>query len=1091
MYKSIDLKEKPVEFEKRIRAYWEENDIQGKSIKNRQGAEQFVFYEGPPTANGKPGIHHMLSRTIKDSVCRYKTMKGFQVKRKAGWDTHGLPVEIEVEKKLGLKNKNDVETYGIEEFNKECKKSVFSYEKEWVEMTKTMGYWVDLDDPYITLDNNYIETVWWILKQFFDKRLIYKGHKIVPYCPSCGTPLSSHEVAQGYQDVEDPSVFVKFKLIFKKAENPCSQVIREDENVFFLAWTTTPWTLISNVALVVNPKETYVKVKLLKSIDNIKDEYLILAKERLNVLDEKYEIVEEYLGKELEYCQYEQLFDYIKPEEAAFYVACADYVTMNDGTGIVHTAPAFGQDDYSIGMKYKLPFIQPVDDAGKFTTEIDDFKGLFVKDADKGIIRNLKDRNLLYKRAQIIHSYPFCWRCKNPLIYYARSTWYIKTSEFKEQMIENNKKITWFPKFVGEKRFGEWLENNVDWALSRDRFWGTPLNIWRCSECQETICIGSIEELCEKGMMSNGAKVPKDIELHRPFVDAIKIPCPKCAIEMTRTPEVIDCWFDSGAMPFAQWHYPFENKSIFQDELFPADFICEGIDQTRGWFYTLLAISTFIKGESPFKTCLVNDLILDKNGQKMSKTRGNSVDPMQLMKQYGADAIRWYLIYVSPPWTPTKFDVKDVEDIYSKFIGTLKSVYSFYVTYANIDRFVPEEHENRDAVPHDQSHKKERDSELDRWIYSRLNSLIEQVIEFNEKYDFTRSLRAIQKFIIDELSNWYVRRSRRRYWVMTLTKDKKEAYLTLYDVLIEISRLIAPFAPFIAEEIFTGLTEQSSNVTKNSINSVHLKSYPVSNKELIDKNIEKEMQTIIDLVTMGRAARNQAQIKVRQPLQTMYVSENHKSLVEKMEELIKEEINVKEILFLSAQNELINWEAKINFKTVGPKYGKDIKAINSFLTKVNAQEIVDCFKKNKSYEFDLGAIDSNSSDDTQQKFKFSEEDIFISISHKEGFVFENHGSEFVGICTKLTEELILEGHARELVNKIQYTRREKDFDIMDRIKVTYCSNEIINMVFQKFREYIANETLTDDFVKQDKHTEEMKLWEINGFEAYLKIEVVN
>ena len=1039
MYRSIDLKEKPADFEKRIRTYWETNSVQNKSIDNREGAEKFVFFEGPPTANGKPGIHHVISRAIKDSVCRYKTMKGFQVKRKAGWDTHGLPVEIEVEKKLGLENKKDVEDYGIEKFCKECKESVFSYEKEWREMTKTMGYWIDLDNPYITLDNNYIETVWWILKQFFDKGLIFKGHKIVPYCPSCGTPLSSHEVAQGYQDVEDPSVFVKFKSL-------------DFENTYFLAWTTTPWTLISNVALVVNPNEKYVKVKH-------NDEFLILAKERLSVLDGEYEVVKEFVGIDLQFEKYEQLFQYVKPEESAFYIACGDYVSMSDGTGIVHTAPAFGQDDYTIGLKYKLPFIQPVDDAGKFTDEVTDFKGQFVKDADKAIIRNLKDRNLLYKRSQIIHSYPFCWRCKSPLIYYARSTWYIKTSEFKNAMIFNNSKINWQPSFVGEKRFGEWLENNVDWALSRDRFWGTPLNIWKCEDCQEMVSIGSIEELREKGVMADGSAVPENIELHRPFVDNIQVDCPKCAKKINRTPEVIDCWFDSGSMPFAQWHYPFENKDIFESDLFPADFICEGIDQTRGWFYTLLAISTILRGESPYKNVLVNDLILDKNGQKMSKTKGNSVDPMQLMNQYGADAIRWYLLHVSPPWTPTKFDVKGVEEIYSKFIGTLKNVYSFYITYAEIDKFNPQDHVGQNT----------KKSELDQWIYSRLHSLIEQVTDFNEKYDFTRSLRAVQKFVIDELSNWYVRRSRRRYWAMSLTDDKKEAYLSLHEVLVELAKLIAPFAPFVAEEIFTGLTFKES---------VHLEEYPLADTTQINKTLEKEMQTLIDLVSMGRAARNQAQIKVRQTLQTLYVPERHQSVVRRMEELIKEEINVKEVLLLPDTNELIKWEAKVNFKNAGPKFGKDIKVVSKFLEQTNVQQILSSFKDKKNFSFEINGVN----------FDITDEDIFVSIAPKDGFSFENYGSDFVALDARLTEELILEGHARELVNKIQFTRKENNFDIMDRVKVSYFANEKINEVFTKFKDYISAETLTNEFVCFDKPVEDMKLWDINGIETYLKVE---
>ncbi|HPM01442.1 MAG TPA: isoleucine--tRNA ligase [Candidatus Cloacimonadota bacterium] len=1048
MYKSIDLKEKASDFEKKVAEYWQDKQIPDKSITNREGAQKFVFFEGPPTANGKPGIHHVIARSIKDTVCRYKTMRGYQVKRKAGWDTHGLPVEIEVEKKLGLHNKKEVEEYGIEKFCVACRESVFSYEKEWQNMTKTMGYWIDLKNPYITLDNNYIESVWWILRQFFDKNLIYKGHKIVPYCPSCGTPLSSHEVAQGYEDVEDTSVFVKFKLI-------------DNENTYFLAWTTTPWTLISNVALVVNPDEKYVKVRLVKEE---KEEFLILAKARLAVLDDEYEIVQEMPGIDLEYQKYEPLFTYVTPDKPAYYVACGDYVSMEDGTGIVHTAPAFGQDDYMIGMKYNLPFIQPVDDAGKFTEEVTDYKGLFVKEADKSIIRALKDSGHLYKRSQIIHSYPFCWRCKSPLIYYARSTWYIRTSEYKNQMIHNNQQVNWYPQFVGEKRFGEWLDNNVDWALSRDRFWGTPLNIWKCEDCNEMVSIGSIEELRQRGKMEDGSDVPENIELHRPFIDKIKIPCPKCQKDTYRTPEVIDCWFDSGSMPFAQWHYPFENKDIFESELFPADFISEGIDQTRGWFYTLLAISTILRGESPYKNVLVNDLILDKNGQKMSKTRGNSVDPMEIMDKYGADAVRWYLLHVSPPWTPTKFDVKGVEEIYGKFIGTLKNVYSFYVTYASIDNFHPKDH-----ADHTQ-----RESELDHWIYSKLNSLIATVVDNNEKYDFTRSLRAIQKFVLDDLSNWYVRRSRHRYWAMELTNDKIEAYLTLFEVMISLSKLIAPFAPYIADAIYTGL--RSAEGLDNL--SVHLEEYPVCDQSKINTKLEKEMDLVVDFVTMGRAARNQVQIKVRQTLSALYLPKKHTELVQRMRDLIIEEINVKELLFLDEDNDVVKWQAKLNFKTAGPKYGKDVQIISKALENIAVNEILSAFEGNKPYILKLN----------DQEYEIASEDLMISIAPVQGFAFENNRQNYVALDVNMTPELILEGHAREVVNKIQFTRKEMKFEIMDRIRVHYfCPEEVCNAL-KIYQDYIKSETLSNEILRTDNITEDMKEWDINGHKFFLKIE---
>jgi len=1037
MYKPVNLKENIANLEKRVQEYWMQHGTAGKSIENREGAPRYIFFEGPPTANGKPGIHHVMARTIKDTVCRYKTMKGFQVKRKAGWDTHGLPVEIEVEKRLGLHDKREVEAYGLKEFCEKCRDSVFSYEKEWREMTREMAYWVDMDNPYITLENNYIETVWWILNNFYQKGIIYKGHKIVPYCPKCGTPLSSHEVAQGYHDVEDPSVFVKFKA-------------KDEENLYYLAWTTTPWTLISNVALVMHPDETYVKVRH-------NNEFLILAKARLEVLDGDYEIVEEYIGKELEHREYEQMFPFVIPEEKAFFIGCADYVTMGDGTGVVHTAPAFGQDDYNLGMKYGLPFIQPVDGAGCFTDVITPWAGQFVKDADKGIIRNMKDRGVLYKRTQIKHSYPFCWRCDSPLIYYARSSWYIRTSDYKKQLIANNKKINWTPPFVGEKRFGAWLENNVDWAISRDRFWGTPLNIWKCDDCDELESIGSIADLCAKGRMQDGSAVPADIELHRPSVDDVLLTCPKCGGTMHRTPEVIDCWFDSGAMPFAQWHYPFENKENFETELFPADFIAEGIDQTRGWFYSLLTISTILMGKSSYKNVLVNDLILDKNGIKMSKSKGNSVNPMALMQKYGADAIRWYLLAVSPPWVPTKFDEKGVVEILNKFFGTLKNVYSFYVTYANIDGF--------DAMQH--RHTDEKKEEIDSWIISRLNSVIKEVTQNNDNYDLTRSVRAIQSFMMDDVSNWYVRRCRRRFWAMELTDDKKEAYLTLHHILVAVSKLMAPYAPYLAEEIYTNLTGNES---------VHLDVYPVANEAVIRPTLEKEMQTVIDLVSLGRAARNSCQIKVRQTLQTLHVPESARPLMERMENLIKEEINVKDIRYISEESGFVQFDIKPNFKVMGPKFGKEMKRIAAALKQINGNEIITTLNNRGSYTLKMDG----------QEFLLTTEDIAVSIQQKEGFVFESHKELYVALDTQLTPELITEGYARELVNKIQYTRKEQGFEIMDRITVRYSADDEIAAVFAAYDDYIRQETLTDS-VERIRDASSLPTWDINGKTVYYEI----
>ncbi|MDD4147986.1 MAG: isoleucine--tRNA ligase, partial [Candidatus Cloacimonetes bacterium] len=869
MYKSIDLKENPRDLEARVRTFWTQHNTAQKSIDCREGNPQFIFYEGPPTANGKPGIHHVMARTLKDVVCRYKTMTGFQVKRKAGWDTHGLPVEIEVEKMLGLEDKKAIEAYGLEAFCKECRNSVFAYEKLWRKMTELMAYWIDLDNPYITLDNNYIESVWWILNNFFQRDLIFKEHKIVPYCPSCGTPLSSHEVAQGYKDVEDPSVYVRFKAL-------------DEDNTYYLAWTTTPWTLISNVALAVHPDEDYVLV-------THHQQNLYLAEARLGVLDGEYEVIKRLKGKDLERRRYEPLFRFVPVNKDAWFIGCADYVTMSDGTGIVHTAPAFGADDYSLGQKYDLPFVNPVNGEGKFNEQVSPWAGVFVKTADKDIIRSLKESGSLYRREQIKHNYPHCWRCNSPLIYYARESWYIRTTLFKEQLLEENRKIKWYPSFVGEKRFGDWLENNVDWALSRDRFWGTPLNIWVCDDCGHKSSVGSRKELWERGIKANGEAVSEDMELHRPYIDEVLLTCDKCRGKMHRTPEVIDCWFDSGSMPFAQWHYPFENADRFDTELFSADFISEGIDQTRGWFYSMLTIATLLKGKSSFKSCLVNDLILDKKGQKMSKTRGNSVDPIQLMDEHGADAIRWYLLEVSPPWVPTRFDVDGVREIQSKFVGTLKNVYSFYATYANIDGF------DASKYPSDWV----REAEIDRWIISRLHSLIADVREYTEIYEFTKSVRAIQDFVIDELSNWYVRRSRRRFWSFELDQDKVEAYRTLYMVLAETAKLIAPFVPYLSEELFQSLCAGDS---------VHLEDYPKSDKRYINKALESDMQAVIDVVSLGRTARGEANIKIRQPLGEMYVSAKLRASLDKMLPLVQEEVNIHHIRYVEEDSDFVQYE---------------------------------------------------------------------------------------------------------------------------------------------------------------------------------------
>ena len=1035
MFKSIDLKENPRHLEERIRAYWREHSLAQKSIDLRKGSPQFVFYEGPPTANGKPGIHHMLSRTLKDLVCRYKTMNGFQVKRKAGWDTHGLPVEIEVERQLGLEDKKAIEDYGVEKFCQACKESVWSYLDLWQEMTELMGYWIDLDDPYITMHNSYIESVWHILDDFFRRGLIYKAHKIVPYCPSCGTPLSSHEVALGYRDVEDPSIFVKFKAL-------------DEDGTWYLAWTTTPWTLISNVALVVHPDETYVKVRHL-------EENYILAKARLETLEGEYEILSEFPGRELERRRYQPLFSFIKPEKPAWYVGLADYVSMDDGTGIVHTAPAFGADDYALGLKYDLPFIQPVDAEGKFNHLIEPWAGIFVKTADKDIIRSLKESGNLYRREQVKHSYPHCWRCENLLIYYARESWYIRTTQFKEQLLEQNRQIDWYPGFVGEKRFGEWLANNVDWALSRDRFWGTPLNIWICEDCGEKSSVGSIGELVKRGKLKDGSSVPEDIELHRPYIDDVKLTCPKCGGGMNRTQEVIDCWFDSGSMPFAQWHYPFENKDTFDSELFPADFISEGIDQTRGWFYSMLAIGTLYKGRSSYKSCLVNDLILDAKGQKMSKSKGNSVDPIELMQTFGADAIRWYLVEISPPWVPTRFDVEGVKEIIGKFIGTLKNTYSFFATYANIDSF--------DASAHPWNW--ERSAEIDRWIVSRLQTLIGQVRDWMEDYELTKVVRAIQDFVIDELSNWYVRRSRRRFWALELTEDKINAYRTLYQVLVSVAEMIAPFAPYLAEELYLSL---------GAGESVHLAAFPQSETEYIDPALEKEMRVIIDIVQLGRAARNACQIKVRQPLQKMYVPAKYRTTLERMFDLIQEEVNIHEIVYVSEDEDFVRYELKPQFKVMGPKYGNRMKAIASELARVKGQEVLKAFNDTGSYK--LAALDID----------LVPEDVAVHIQPREGFVFESMKDMFVALDTALTPELIREGYARELVNKIQFSRKEQGFEIMNRIMVEWIGDDEIKAALDAHGEFIQSETLCDE-LSEAASTEGLVEYDINGKQVWMRI----
>lgn len=1011
--------------EKEIANYWDEIDILKQTLDSREGAENYVFYEGPPTANGRPGIHHVIARTLKDSVNKYKTMQGYRVVRKAGWDTHGLPVEIEVEKKLSMSGKQDIEKYGIKEFNEQCRESVFTYEALWREMTKRMAYFVDLDRPYITLDNNYIESVWWILKQFFDKGYMYEGHKILPYCPRCGTGLASHEVAQGYQMIKTDTVYVRFK--------------RKDVDEYFLVWTTTPWTLAANVALAVHPEVEYVKVKS-------NEHTYILAKALLsNVIEGEYEILEEMKGNELEYIEYEQLMPFVSTDQKAFFVTCADYVTTQDGTGVVHIAPAFGEDDYNVGQKYSLPVLNPVDETGKYTQT--PWKGSFVMDADKDIIVWLKENGILYKKQKTEHNYPHCWRCKTPLLYYAKQSWYIKTTKYKKELISANNTVNWFPDFVGEKRFGNWLENLKDWAISRNRYWGTPLNIWKCS-CSHIETIGSREELAKKSI----EKIDATIELHRPYVDEIHIKCPKCGKPMTRAKDVIDCWFDSGSMPFAQYHYPFENEDIFKDQ-FPADFICEGIDQTRGWFYSLLAISTFLTGKAPYKNVLVNDLILDAKGQKMSKSRGNTVDPFELFDKYGADALRWYLLYVSPAWTPTKFDEDGLKEVISKFFGTLKNLYSFFALYSNTDGIEPNDFS--DGVSYAE--------EIDEWLLSKYNSLVRDVTADMDVFDTTKAVRAIQEFVNEDFSNWYIRRNRRRFWESGMTNSKKAVFATTYTVLCGVCKLAAPFAPYITEEIYRDLTHE---------NSVHLSDYPTCNKKLINQPLEYKMDTVRTLVSIGRSAREEAQIKVRQPLSSAIIDSALKETIGELTELIMEELNVKQVLFEENLSSFMNFTIKPDFKVCGKLLGSRVKELGSYLQNCDTSKLISDLNTQQMVAVTLKDDDINISKDM----------LDIRINAKEGFDVQMQDNLFIILDTKLTKQLIDEGFAREIISKVQQMRKAHDYEVADRIKLYVQADDDINDAVRAFDEYIKKETLSVELNLSKNDGEKIS---INGHEAII------
>jgi isoleucyl-tRNA synthetase len=1042
VYKELSTQLNFPALEKEILKYWEENKIFEKSIQGRDPAKPFIFYEGPPTANGRPGIHHVLSRTIKDFVCRLKTMEGCRVERKAGWDTHGLPVEIEVEKELGFTSKDEIERFGIDKFNEKCKQSVWRYKQEWDEVTRRIGFWIDLQNPYITYENKYIESVWWILSELWKKDLIYLGHKILPYCPRCETPLSSHEVSQGYQEIADPSVFVRFRL-------------KGSEDTSFLVWTTTPWTLISNVALAVHPEVKYVKVRHAQ-------EYLIMAEARLSVLDGDYEIVKQYDGKELVGKHYEPLFTFLKTDKNIYFTVAADFVSTEEGTGIVHMAPAFGEDDYQLGLKYDLPVLQPVDKSGKFTEEVTLFKNKFVKAADPEIIADLQERGLLYKSEEYLHSYPHCWRCSSPLLYYAKKSWFIRTTAMKDRLINNNKKIKWYPKEVGEGRFGEWLENNVDWSLSRDRYWGTPLPIWICRACEHKHCVGSIQELNELSGLT------EEIDLHKPHIDKVEIQCPKCGNKMIRTPEVIDAWFDSGSMPVAQWHYPFENQDKFKKS-FPADFISEGVDQTRGWFYSLLAIAAMLFDKPCYKICISHDLILDTSGQKMSKSKGNTVEPTAILEEQGADALRWYLLTVSPPWVPTRFEPDGVTEVLRKFFGTLVNVYSFFAIYANIDKF-----------SYDKSHiAVENRPEIDRWILSSLNRLVAKVENYLSRYDVTRATRRISDFVIDDLSNWYVRRCRRRFWKSEMGEDKQAAYETLYEVLYTLSRLIAPFTPFVSEEIYLNLTREKADELK----SVHLSYYPKSEAAEFayrDVELEERMDLMRRVVFIGRSIRNEAKIKVRQPLSRIIVvakDEMIQKRIEKMAQLALEELNVKKIDFVSDAEELVSKRAVPQFKQLGPKLGKDVKM---------AAEIIRGFGQNEINEIEqhgeIKIVIHN------REVPISLSDVEIISESAKGLVVQHESDLTVALDIEISEELRIEGLAREFVNRVQNMRKEAGLDVVDRIKIYYQTSGRLAKAIETQSDYIRNETLAEIISSNSQKCTYIEEWDIDGEKAIIGIE---
>ena len=1033
MYKKINPNMNFVEREEKVLKFWKENRIFEKTLEKTKDGEEFSFYDGPPTANGKPHIGHILTRVMKDIIPRFKTMKGYHATRKAGWDTHGLPVELEVEKQLGMDGKQDIEKYGIEPFIQKCKESVWKYKTEWEKMSDRVGYWVDMEHPYVTYDDNYIESEWWSLKNIFDRGLIYKGHKIVPYCPRCGTALSSHEVAQGYKDVEEKTAVAAFK-------------VKGEEETYVLAWTTTPWTLPSNVALCMNPDYDYVKIES-------KGAKFILAKERVHVFfnEGEYSVIEEKKGADYEGLTYEPLYACYKGVKNAYRVVTDGYVTLDEGTGVVHIAPAFGEDDARVGRKYDLPFVQMVDDRGNMT-EGAPFAGTFCKDADKLILKDLKEKGLLFKTLTVTHSYPFCWRCDTPLLYYARSTWFISMTKVKEELLKNNASVNWIPDSIGKGRMGNFLENVIDWGLSRERYWGTPLPIWVCDDCGETIAIGSKAELKEKGGIEG------DIELHKPYVDKITMKCPKCGKTMHRTPEVIDCWYDSGSMPFAQLHYPFENKDKFE-KTFPAQFISEAVDQTRGWFYTLLAISTLMFDKAPFKNCIVLGHVNDKNGIKMSKHKGNVVDPWSVLDKQGADAVRWYFYTNSSPWIPSRFYGEAVSEVQRKFLGTLFNTYSFYVLYAEIDKFNPTEYKLSDCNL----------SVMDKWILSAMNTLIKFVDDSLENYKITEAAREISDFV-DKLSNWYVRRCRERYWGSEMTEDKKAAYMTLYTVLEATARLVAPFVPFIAEEIYRNIV---CSVDASAPESVHLTSFPTADENYIDSALERGMAIAEEAAVLGRAARNAASVKNRQPLNEILLCGEHVGeLSEDMLAIIRDELNVKRIEYVADAGDYVSYSVKPQLKTLGPKYGAKLGKIRAYLTE-NPEKVVSGLRGADEYSFTVDG----------EEIALGKDDVLITVLNKEGYSVQSGGGITVILDVTLTPELIEEGYMREIVSKVQTMRKDSGFEVTDHIALYYDGDAEIEAVIEKYKDEIAGDVLADRVEKKS----DLEKRDVNGKQVGLGV----